>query len=207
MTQSQSPPVVLVVEDEPDIADSYELWLTGEYEIHRAETGEKALSKLDDLAVDVVLLDRMLPGISGDEVLHEIRSQGHSCRVAMVSAVQPEIDVVEMGFDDYVTKPPDKVELRETVEQLLVRSTLDEELQEYYSLVARRSALESESSDEELAKKAEYRTLVERIEAHRESMDASIPDLTSDTDFIGAVREIDNQYTTGDENDDPSQGN
>ncbi|MFU1783778.1 response regulator transcription factor [Haloarcula japonica] len=111
MTQSCAQPVVLVVEDETDIADSYELWLNNAYEVYRAETGEVALSRLDDLAVDVVLLDRMLPGISGDEVLDEIRKQGYRCRVAMVSAVQPGIDVVEMGFDGYITKPPDKEEL------------------------------------------------------------------------------------------------
>ncbi|EMA28367.1 response regulator receiver protein [Haloarcula japonica DSM 6131] len=114
---------MLVVEDETDIADSYELWLNNAYEVYRAETGEVALSKLDELAVDVVLLDRMLPGVSGDEVLDEIRKQGYRCRVAMVSAVQPGIDVVEMGFDGYITKPPDKEELRETVERLLARST------------------------------------------------------------------------------------
>ncbi|MFB6178387.1 MAG: response regulator [Halorientalis sp.] len=158
MTHSQTQPVVLVVEDEPDIADSYELWLTDEYVVHRAETGEEALSKLNELEVDVVLLDRMLPGMSGDEVLAEIRTHEYACRVAMVSAVQPGIDVVEMGFDGYITKPPDKEELRETVERLLARSTLDEELQEYYSLVARRSALESEFSEDDLAKKAEGAT-------------------------------------------------
>jgi len=201
MTQPQSRPVVLVVEDELDVADSYELWLADEYEIHRAETGEAALSKLDDFAVDVVLLDRMLPGMSGDEVLQEIRERDHACRVAMVSAIQPGIDVVELGFDGYVTKPPTREELRETIERLLARSTLDEELQEYYSLVARRSALESEFSDEELVRKADYRTLVERIETHRESIDASIPDLASDTEFVGAVREIDALSSPDDEHD------
>jgi len=203
MTQSR--PVVLLVEDEPDVAESYTLWLTDVYDIHRAETGEAALAKLDELAVDVVLLDRILPGMSGDEVLDEIRARDYRCQVAMVSAVQPGSDVVEMGFDGYVTKPPSRAELRETVDRLLDRSTLDEELQEYYSLVARRSALESELSRTERADSDAYQTLVDRIETHRASLDASIPDLTSDTDFVGAVREIDERSATDGERDGDSR--
>jgi len=58
-----------------------------------------------DETVDVVLLDRMMPGMSGQEVLAAIRERGLDCRVAMVTAVDADFDVIEMGFDEYLGKP------------------------------------------------------------------------------------------------------
>lgn len=181
-------PIVLVVEDEPDIAETYERWLQ-DYDVRRAETADEALATVDD-SVDVVLLDRMLPGRSGSEVLAEIRSRGIDCRVAMVTAVDPGLDVLEMGFDEYLTKPPGRDELRKTVGRLLHRATLDDDLQEYYSLVARRAALESELSENRLEENEEYVDLVDRIETHRASVEAAMGDMSSDTGFVSAVREI-----------------
>ncbi|WP_276249061.1 MULTISPECIES: response regulator [unclassified Haladaptatus] len=181
-------PVVLIVEDEPDVAETYERWLT-DYDVRWVETGDQALAQLDE-SVDVVLLDRMLPGMSGGEVLEEIRSRKIDCRVAMVTAVDPGFDIIEMGFDEYVTKPPDRDQLRETVERLLHRATLDSDLQKYYSLVARRAALETEYTRRELDASEEYVGLVEQIETQRAAVDDGIGDLTSDADFIGAVRAI-----------------
>jgi len=183
------PPVVLVVEDELDVAETYELWLADDYDVRRAADGATALDLLDE-EVDVVLLDRMLPGMSGAEVLARIREREVDCRVAMVTAVDPDFDVIGMGFDEYVTKPPTKADLHETITRLLDRATLDDDLQEYYSLVARRSALEAEFSQEELADHEAYDELVARIDTQRAAVDERLGDMGSDTDFIGAVREI-----------------
>lgn len=182
-------PAVLIVEDELDVAETYERWLQSEYDVHVAANGHEAFEQLDE-TINVVLLDRMMPGMSGAEVLTEIRDRGIDCRVAMVTAVDPDFDIIEMGFDEYVTKPPERDELRATVERLVDRATLDDELQEYYSLVARRSALQAEKPVDELETSDEYATLVDRIEAKREDVDASLGDMASDTDFVGAVREI-----------------
>ncbi len=83
-------PLVLVVEDEPDLADLYATWLRGEYRVRVAYGGREALEKLDD-EVEVVLLDRRMPDLSGDEALKEIRERGFDCRVAMVTAVEPDL--------------------------------------------------------------------------------------------------------------------
>jgi len=183
------PPVVLVVEDEPDVAETYERWLRADHDVRVADDGATALEILDE-AVDVVLLDRMMPGISGKEVLRKIRERGVDCRVAMVTAVDPDFDVIEMGFDEYLTKPPERDELLETVDRLVDRASLDDEMQEYYALVARRSALEAAKTDEELADSEEYDDLVDRIEAERKTVDDDLGDMASDADFVGAVREI-----------------
>lgn len=193
------PPTILIVEDEPDVAETYERWLTADYDVRVAENGRDALDQLDD-TIDVVLLDRMMPSMSGGEVLEAIRERGVDCRVAMVTAVDPDFDVIEMGFDEYVTKPPEREELRETVERLLDRASLDDTLQEYYSLVARRSALQSEKLADELAASEEYAELLDSIEATREVVDANLGDMSSDTDFVGAIREIsgDDERPAGD---------
>jgi DNA-binding response OmpR family regulator len=188
MTETGSP-VVLVVEDEPDVAETYRRWLDSSYDVRIAASGREALERFDD-TVDVVLLDRMMPEVSGGEVLDGIRDSDHDCRVAMVTAVDADFDVIEMGFDAYVDKPPDRDELESTVERLLERATLDDELQAYYSLVARRSALSEEKTEAELQASDEYAALLEDIEAAREAADADLGDMASDPEFVGAVREI-----------------
>ncbi|WP_336360998.1 response regulator transcription factor [Haladaptatus sp. ZSTT2] len=160
-------PVVLIVEDEPDIAEMYDIWLGSDYDTRLAANGEQALSRLDE-TVDVVLLDRRMPGMSGDEVLAEIRAREVDCRVAMVSAVDPDVDIVEMGLDEYVVKPPTKEGLRDTIASLLERSSLDAAVQEYYSLAARRNALEATNSPDELATLEEYQALLSQLESARE---------------------------------------
>ena len=183
------PPTVLVVEDEPDVAETYRRWLQSAYDVRLAADGEAAMAAVDD-AVDVVLLDRMMPEMSGGEVLREIRDRGIDCRVAMVTAVDPDFDVIEMGFDAYVTKPPEREELFETIDRLVDRAELDENLQEYYSLVARRSALEAEKTEAELAESDQYDDLLDRIDDAREEADDDLGDMGSDSEFVGAVREI-----------------
>ncbi|QLD90152.1 response regulator [Natronomonas salina] len=182
-------PVVLVVEDEPDVAETYELWLAGTYDVRLAASGTEALELVDD-AVDVVLLDRMMPGMSGDEVLAEIREQGYDVRVAMVTAVDPDFDIVEMGFDDYVTKPPTQESLRGTVEDLLARGNHVDTVQEYRALLAKRTALEAEKGDAELAESDAYADLQSQIEAVEAELDDQEDRLLDDSEFVGAIRDF-----------------
>jgi DNA-binding response OmpR family regulator len=139
-------PVVLIVEDEPDVAETYRLWLDADYVVRMAHSGDEGLDELDE-SVDVVLLDRMMPGLSGDEVLERIRDRELDCRVAMVTAVEPDFDILEMGFDAYLCKPIKSDQLHETVENLIGRSEYDDLLQEYYSLVEKQATLEAAKSD------------------------------------------------------------
>ncbi|WP_248897832.1 response regulator [Haloplanus halobius] len=182
-------PSILIVEDEPDVAETYVRWLQSAYDVQVASNGSEALEQMDE-SVDVVLLDRMLPKMSGGEVLTEIRDRGFDCRVVMVTAVDPDFDIIEMGFDEYVSKPPERDELRATVDRMLDRASLNNELQEYYSLVARRSALQAEKTPDELEANDAYSELVDQIEATRETVDADLGDMSSETEFVGAVREI-----------------
>ena len=180
-------PVVLIVEDEPDVAETYTLWLADEYEVRMAQNGDEGLDELDE-TVDVVLLDRMMPGLSGDEVLERIREGGYDCRVAMVTAVEPDFDILEMGFDAYLCKPIKSEQLHETVTNLLERSEYDDLLQEYYSLVEKRATLEATKSSAELADNEEYERLQDRIGELRDDLSNTLGGIESHEDFVATLR-------------------
>jgi len=184
---SQSDPVVLIVEDEPDVAETYELWLAEAYEVRTARDGDEGLELLDE-SVDIVLLDRMMPGLSGDEVLEHIREDDLGCRVAMVTAVEPDFDILEMGFDAYLSKPIKSDQLLETVENLLERSEYDSLLQEYYSLVEKQATLEASKSRAELADSEEYAQLKDDIANLRDELSETLGGIEDDEDFIATIR-------------------
>jgi len=184
------PPVVLIVEDEPDVAETYKLWLQGDYEVRMGQNGDEGLELLDE-TVDIVLLDRMMPGLSGDEVLSEIRERDLGCRVAMVTAVEPDFDILEMGFDAYLSKPVKRDELRETALNLLERSEYDTLLQEYYALVEKRATLEATKTTPELERNEEYTRLASRIDQLRDELSDTLGGIEDDDDFIATIRDFD----------------
>lgn len=157
-------PVVLVVDDDEDLADTCEYWLRDDYEVRVAYGGQEALDAADD-TVDVVLLDRRMPTVSGDDVLEQIEERSLDCRVAMMTAVEPDTDIVDMQFDDYLVKPVTKTDVRETVEELLVRSNFEEEIQRFFALESTESILENRDADE-----LRNPDTLESLHAHVESL-------------------------------------
>lgn len=115
---------ILAVDDERELVDIYRTWFGDDYTIRPAYGGREALSAFDD-SVDLVLLDRRMPGTSGDEVLEELRERGYDGPVVMVTAVEPDEGMIELPFDEYVVKPIDREELLETVDQALERADDD----------------------------------------------------------------------------------
>lgn len=177
-------PLVLVVEDEPDLADLYATWLKADYRVRTAYGGEEALEKLDD-EISVMLLDRRMPGLSGDEVLDAARERGIDCPVSMVTAVEPDFDIIDMGFDTYLVKPVTRDTLIETVEDLLSRNSYDEGVQELYSLASKKALLESEKGRSSLENNEEYQELSERLAELREELDETVSSLDDHDEFVG----------------------
>lgn len=156
---------VLVVEDERGLADLFSTWLEPDYEVRKAYGGKRALEIVDS-DTDVVLLDRRMPDLSGDEVLDEIRSRELGCHVAMVTAVEPDFDIVEMGFDDYVIKPVTKDELHELVERMLTLEDIGPGAKQYYSRVSKKSALEKQKDTASLESNPQVEELNQGIETY-----------------------------------------
>ena len=182
-------PEVLVVDDEARLADLFAAWLGADRAVETAYDGEEALAKMTD-SVEVVLLDRRMPGLSGDEVLEEIREQGYDSRVVMVTAVDPDFDIIEMGFDDYLVKPVSKDELEEIVEDVRQRSDYEADIQEYYALASKKALLESEKSERELEENEEYQELAGRVDELRERVDETVSEMSSHDDFVGAFQDL-----------------
>jgi two-component system response regulator RegX3 len=119
---------VLVVEDEESYSDALAYMLRKEgYDVAVATTGPDALSEFDRNGADIVLLDLMLPGLPGTEVCRRIRAAS-AVPVIMVSAKDDEVDKVvglELGADDYVTKPYSPRELVARIRAVLRRGVAD----------------------------------------------------------------------------------
>ena len=180
---------VLVVDDESRLADLFAAWLQTDWSVETAYDGNEALEKMSD-SVEVVLLDRRMPGLSGDEVLAELREAGYDCRVVMVTAVDPDFDIIEMGFDDYLVKPVSRDELVEMVEDVSNRSEYESVIQEYYALVSKKALLESEKADRELEDNEEYQDLCDRVAELEEEVDDTISGMTSHDEFVGAFQDL-----------------
>lgn len=122
---------ILIVEDEPALSEPLAYLLTREgYETTVVADGTSALTSFDQSGADLVLLDLMLPGLSGTEVCRELR-QRSSVPIIMLTAKDSEVDIVvglELGADDYVTKPYSTRELLARIRAVLRRQTDDGDL-------------------------------------------------------------------------------
>jgi two-component system response regulator RegX3 len=119
---------VLVVEDEESFSDALSYMLRKEgFEVSVAETGTAALTEFDRTGADIVLLDLMLPEMSGTDVCRQLRTRSQ-VPIIMITARDSEIDKVvglEIGADDYVTKPYSPRELVARVRAVLRRPSVD----------------------------------------------------------------------------------
>lgn len=180
---------VLVVEDAPEIADLYRNCLRAEgYDVRMAHTVADGLASLDE-SVDVALLDRRLPDGEGTDVLGEIRDRELDVRVAMVTAVVPDFDIIEMGFDLYLLKPVSRADLLDVVGTLFARTEYDEKLQRTASLVSKRAVLEVEKEPEELSRNENYGDLVAQIDELDDELDSLTTGFTME-DYRTMFREI-----------------
>jgi len=187
MTTGETP-VVLVVDDDEKLLETYRMWLEADYDLRKAASGDEALDKLDE-EVQVVLLDRLMPGLSGDEVLERIRESDLTYQVAMVTAVKPDFDIADMPFDAYVSKALDRETVIETVERLVARAEYDDLLQDHYAVAEKLSTLEEQKSEAELAKNETYQDLLDRFAELDEQLSAQAADLDRD-DIVSSIENV-----------------
>jgi len=179
---------VLVVDDERAVADVYAMRLEDRYDTMVAYGGESAMDAVSE--ADVVLLDRRMPDLAGDEVLRRLRDQGVDCRVIMLTAVDPDFDIVDMPFDDYLCKPVTKDDLVGAIEHQLAARQYGDALSAYLEVTSKLSLLESEKSPSELAEDDRVAALRERERDLREEVEEALEELE---DIEVAFREIQRQ--------------
>lgn len=154
-------PHVLVVDDEHDVADTQALKLEHRYETTVVYGGAAALDTAGP-EFDAILLDRRMPDVDGDEVLARLRERGYDGVVIMLTAVDPDLNILEMAFDDYLQKPVEQSTLVGVLEQHLDRPGEDDRLDEFFEITSKLAVLEREKSPRQLESSAEYTALKER---------------------------------------------
>ena len=121
-------PSILIADDEPNQLElmAYNL-KKADFVIHQAENGEEALEKVEELSPDLVILDWMMPNMSGIEVCRILRSKDETKKIPIIilSARSEDVDKslgLDTGADDYISKPFSPIELVSRVKALLRRS-------------------------------------------------------------------------------------
>ncbi|MEF8790499.1 MAG: response regulator [Haloarculaceae archaeon] len=172
---------VLVVDDEPRVADRYGEWLARRYDVRTAYEDDTAVELLreDPGAIDAVILSRRRSGVADDRVLVSIRDAGYDCPVALVTDDRPDGDVVDRGFDDYLTEPVSEEALLRSVDSLLEVEGREALRRELSAKRVERNVLELEHSPEELATdeafarlEREIERLERRLSIHRDRLEA-----------------------------------
>lgn len=172
-------PTVAVVDDNRTVADTYASFLVDEYDVRTAYGGREALDVIDT-AVDVVLLDRRMPDLTGGDVLERLEQRALDCRVVMLTAVDPTPDVVDMPFDAYVVKPVQRGDVVSMVEEMLDRAAYDDDFRRFLSLASKQATLKREVDGAELASSEEF----ERIEARLAELRGRLGVATEDLEGI-----------------------
>lgn len=175
---------VLVVDDEQEVADGYTLRIRNEYDVETAYGGEEALAVIDE-SVDVVLLDRRMP-YSGDDVLRDIRDRGLDCRVIMLTAIDPGFEILDMPFDDYLSKPVEKDDLVAAIDQQLDVLAY-QRLSDYFELASKQAVLENQKLSSELEDNEEYVELVDQLSDLHADLTALLDDFEQVAEEFAAI--------------------
>ena len=132
MTEEKFLPTVLVVDDDQSVIESFKVALEDNYNVLATNSGEIALDKIKKEDINVVLLDILMPGMDGMDVLRKIKELDKNIDVIMVTAiktVKTAIEAMKLGAYDYITKPFDVDELLESIRKAIERQGLLREVE------------------------------------------------------------------------------
>ena len=177
---------VLVVDDEPDVAEAQAVRLRTTYETSIACGGEDALEQAGP-GIDAILLDRRMPDVHGDDVLAKLRDRGYEGVIIMLTAVNPELNILEMGFDDYLQKPVDRETLLSTLARHLDARDTDDSLDEFFRITSKLQLLEADRTTEQLAESSEYAALERRADELEQALRAEMDEFDT---VVGTHRAI-----------------
>ncbi len=124
-------PTILAVDDEIGVIESFKLFLEDKYNLLTATSGEEALEKIEKENINLVLLDIIMPGMSGLEVLSRIKEKHDDIDVIMITAIKTirtAIQAMKLGAYDYITKPFDVDEVLSSIQRVLEKQNLFKEV-------------------------------------------------------------------------------
>lgn len=179
----------LLVDDEPQLLDLYESFLQETYEVITATGGTEGIAAFNERDVDVAILDRRMPGLSGTEVLEEVRNQDPSVLVLMLTAVNPDFDMGSMEFDTYLKKQVSQSELQSNIEELLDLASFTSIVREYHALLRKEATLRQSKSTLELDGNDTFENLKEKI-ADLEATFGNQIDPTDDEVFVSSLPSV-----------------
>ena len=179
---------VLILEDERMIADIFADYFSESYHTQYVPTGTEALEAYT-ADTDLVIIDRKLEGMSGDTVAARIRAEHEQQLLLCVSGVEPDSDIYELEYDDYIHKPVEEAEMRTRMELLLNRAALDSTARTYLSLRSKQLAL-IDTHGKAATKMDGYKNCTAQIEEldlstdHKQTLEPLLPG----NDQVGSVR-------------------
>lgn len=164
---------VLIVDDDEACRHLYRQWLAGDHEVREAGSGEDGLAALD-AAVDIVVLDREMPGLSGLEVSRRIADAEHDPHVAMISSAPANVDLAETPINQYLRKPVGTADLQDVLAEYRSRREYETVIEEFFTLTSKVAALEADHSRGELAGDECYERLQLRAAEKRIELDHAL---------------------------------
>lgn len=191
----------IVVEDDDGLRQLYRLYLEDQYAVRAVGSGDAALDCATAVGPDIVLLDRDLPDMSGDEIARELRAAGVEAPISMVTGTPPDSTVAELPIQDYVRKPLDGDDFDALLGRLRAHREAPPAISALFAMLTRRARLESALDADELTDSDSFRKLNRRIEARqreviRETTPRRLKELATaclppvvDEDVVVSVRE------------------
>jgi DNA-binding response OmpR family regulator len=170
--ESENDETVFIIDDEEEMVVLLEDCLNDHYTVKSDTNAVRALQRIDD-SVDVILLDRIMPEMSGDELLGILREKGLDVQIAMVTGVKPSGEVMEMPFDDYLVKPVEEPEVLGLVDTLMTRKQYHRASQRFFRNISKMKALQRADH----AETEEYDQLAEQTTDLREEINQILNDL------------------------------
>ena len=125
-------PIVLAVDDEVSVLESFKLFLEDKYQLLTAANGKDALETIKKKWVNLVLLDIRLPGMDGMEILRKIKEFDSNIEVIMITAVktiETAVEAMKLGAHDYISKPFNVEEMMVTIKKAIEKQTLIKEVE------------------------------------------------------------------------------
>jgi Response regulator containing CheY-like receiver, AAA-type ATPase, and DNA-binding domains len=176
-----------LVDDDKEVADAYALRLKGMAEVKIAYSGEEALEITNPAdPPDVVLLDRHMPSLSGDEVLAELHDIEIQTRIIMVTAIDPGLGILDLPFDEYLCKPVEREDVRAAVNHQC-EVLAYELLGEYFQLESKRAVIEAELPSDQLDESDAFTAVDEQIDTLETRLSRLLPDFQEQLDSFSDI--------------------